>query len=157
MPRPVPVEPCLADETGISLLEVLVSVVLILLTVPFMVALEVHALKLNADAGEIDLATWVAQAKVEELRADAYDDVKKGDTEFVLPDGRRFEVTWDVKKGKPVKDTMTITVTALELDNVDARSAEIVFVLAKREQLSCAEGSGSGSEDDGCGGDDDDD
>ena len=47
------------EEQGISLLEVLISIVLILLTVPFLAAMEVSALKMNGDAGEIDNQTKI--------------------------------------------------------------------------------------------------
>ena len=120
------------EEQGISLLEVLISIVLILLTVPFLAAMEVSALKMNGDAGEIDLAMWAANAKVEEMRAAGYDEADKGDDEYTFPDGRVVLREWDVDKGKPVKDTRTITITAVEKDRVDARTVEIVFVLGKR-------------------------
>ena len=119
-------------EQGMSLLEVLVSIVLILLTVPFMVALEIGALKLNGDAGELDLAMWAAQAKVEELRALGYDSVARGRDEYTLPDGRVVTREWTVSNAKPVTSTKTITVVAFMRDRVDARPAGIDFVLASR-------------------------
>jgi Tfp pilus assembly protein PilV len=123
-------------EDGISLLEVLVAVVLILLTVPFMVAIELQALKLNGDAGEIDAATWAAQAKIEEFRAATYADVKgTGEDEHLLPDGRVVTRQWAVSRDQPAKGTKTITVTALERDNFDAKPVEISFVLATRTAL----------------------
>ena len=123
-----------------SLLEVLASVVLILLTVPFMVAVEIGALKLNGDAGEVDHAMWAVQAKVEEMRAAGYASVSNGDDEYTLPDGRVVTREWTVRNSKPVKDTKTITVIAFERDNVDARQAEIAFVLAKRSAMSGGDG-----------------
>ena len=131
-----------AREEGMSLLEVLVSVVLILLTVPFMVALEIGALKLNADAGEVDHAMWAAQAKVEELRAVGYSAISSGQDEYALPDGRVVTREWTVTNAKPVTATKTITVIAFERDNVGARQVGIDFVLASRIALS---GSGGGS------------
>ncbi len=125
-----------AREEGMSLLEVLVSVVLILLTVPFMVALEIGALKLNGDAGELDHAMWAAQAKVEELRALGYAGVAAGQDEFTLPDGRIVTREWTIAVAKPVVSTKTITVIAFERDNVDARQATLDFVLASRAALS---------------------
>ena len=123
-------------EDGISLLEVLVAVVLILVTVPFMVAIELQALKLNSDAGEIDAGTWAAQAKIEEFRAASYADVEgTGEDEHVLPDGRVVARQWEVRRNRPVTGTKTITVTALERDNFDAKPVEIAFVLATRTAL----------------------
>ncbi len=131
-----------AREEGMSLLEVLVSVVLILLTVPFMVALEIGALKLNGDAGELDHAMWAAQAKVEELRAIGYAGVAAGQDECMLPDGRVVTREWTVRNAEPVVSTKTITVVAFERDSVDARRAGIDFVLASRTALSGGGGGG---------------
>ncbi len=132
-----------------SLLEVLVSVALILLTVPFMVALEIGALKLNGNAGELDHAMWAVQAKVGELRAVGYAGVASGQDEYTLPDGRVVTREWTVRNSKPVTSTKTITVVAFERDNVDARQATLDFVLASRSALSgpggCTGDSESGS------------
>ena len=138
-----------AREGGMSLLEVLVSVVLILLTVPFMVALEIGALKLNGDAGEVDHAMWAAQAKVGELRAIGYEGVAAGQDEYALPDGRVVTREWTVRNATPAVSTKTITVIAFERDNVDARQAGIDFVLASRVGLS---GGGYGGDCVDCGG-----
>ena len=137
-----------AREEGMSLLEVLVSVALILLTVPFMVVLEIGALKLNGDAGELDLAMWAAQAKVEELRAVGYAGVANGQDEYTLPDGRVVTREWTVRNSKPVTSTKTIAVVAFVRDRVDARQARIDFVLAGRSTVSGSGGKDGGSEDD---------
>lgn len=133
---------CDAHEQGMSLLEVLVSLVLILLTVPLMVALQIGALKLNGDAGEVDHAMWAAQAKVEELRTAGYASVIDGNDEYSLPDGRVVTRKWSVTESEPVVDTKTVKVTASERDNVGARQAEIAFVLARRSALSGGGGGG---------------
>ncbi len=127
-----------ALEKGMSLLEVLVSIVLILLTVPFMVALEIGALKLNGDAGEIDRAMWAALAKVEDLRAAGYGGVSSGEDEYTFTDGRIVTRQWTVGNAHPVPSAKTITVVAFERDNVGAEQVSLDFVLAHRMALSGA-------------------
>ncbi len=54
-------------DAGFALLELLVSVTLVMLVIPFVVGLQIGAMKMNTGSLELDAGVWAAQAKMEEL------------------------------------------------------------------------------------------
>lgn len=119
-------------EQGFLLLELLVSIVLIMLLVPFLVGLELNAVKLNRRAKEVDGALWAALSKVEELRTLGYDGISAGSDELVLPDGNRMVRTWSLQEGQPAVKMRTITVTSAPVGVEAAQTVQLAFVMTDR-------------------------
>ncbi len=122
----------LRSERGTSLVEALVSIVLITVAVLYLAGLEVTSMLLNERAREADGALWAAQAKVEELRTLGYAGVNAGSDELMLPDGRRVTRSWAVDDDQPAANLRRVRVTSVLADIVDAEQVQLQFVMSDR-------------------------
>ena len=126
------IHPRTASESGFGLLELLVSVVVILLTVPFLAGLEIRSSRLGQSSEQQDLAVRAAQAKFAELRLVSYDDIAAGSDTATLPDGRTLTRSWTVQNNKPSPKTKTVTVTVVDDFSELAEPVDLSFVIADR-------------------------
>jgi hypothetical protein len=94
------------------MVEVLVALGLVLITLPFLVHVEINSIKASTRADELTMVTAFAVSKAEELQTAVYDDVIEGSEEHTLPNGHVVGLLWTVRKDKPEKGCKTVTIRA---------------------------------------------
>lgn len=122
------------DESGFSLIEVLIAMVLLAIGLLGTAALQVSAMRGNSFAGNISEANAYAQEKMEDLLALSYDnaDLADGNATIAVPTSYThpspppgYTITWEVDVDNPIPDTKMITVTAAWQERNQAKSTVI--------------------------------
>lgn len=115
-------------QVGFSLLELLVSVSLVMLLIPFVVGLQIGAMKMNTGSLELDAGVWAAQAKMEELRLEPFAAVVDGTQDIQLGDGRVLTMTWSVRQNQPEAGLKMVTIEVVDSSNEDADPTQMILV-----------------------------
>ena len=111
----------ISEESGFSLIEVLIAMVILAVGLLGTAALQISSMRGNSFAGNITEANAYAQEKMEDLLALPYDHDDLADDEPAVatvtthvhpnpPPG--YAITWEVDVDNPIPDTKQITVTA---------------------------------------------
>lgn len=108
------------NKRGISLIEVLISVVILSIGLLGVAMMQLTAITGNTFSREMILATEIGQDSLERTKAMAYADITITNLPVVMPSpvqpdpnnpGLSFTRTWAVTDNIPVTNTKTITVT----------------------------------------------
>jgi len=112
-------------EQGFTLIETMISVVIMVISVLGMASLFTYAINYNSGADARQQALAVAQQRMERLRDVAFTDASlnatAGTSEVITSAGRQFKVTTTIANttsgGKTLHKTITIEVASIKLKN----------------------------------------
>lgn len=93
-----------AGDAGLTLMEVMVALVLLALIVGASARGLRSTLNFQGENARQERAIFLAQEKMEELRAEPFDQLESADPQAVEPDSEGFTVSWTVEEN-PVLET----------------------------------------------------
>lgn len=113
-----------AGERGFTLIETMVSIVIMVISILGMASLFTYAIKYNSGADTRQQALAVAQRRMEQLRDAAFTDASlnatAGTSETVTSTGRQFKLTTTITNtvlsGRTVSKTITVSVASFKQD-----------------------------------------
>jgi type IV pilus modification protein PilV len=131
------------QECGFTLIETMISIVIMVISVLGMAALFTYAINYNSGADARQQALAVAQKRMERLRdvtfIDASLNATAGTTEVVTSSGRQFKVTTKIinttLSGKVVRKTIKIGVVAIKWKNHEPSEVDEVSLRTERTAL----------------------
>ena len=108
-------------ESGFSLIEAVVAVFLISISVPAIAAMQLQAMKYNADVSATDQLQAIGRAKAQELQAVPRASLIGGEDDVQLPGGTALHRVWTVKQDAPVKGVAKVTLEVTDPNDPDAK------------------------------------
>ena len=108
----------LKKNTGFTLIEILVALVIFSISVLAFAGLTVTATRTGAYGGRMTEAVTFAQDKLEELKVNSWDSIISGADQETGPTGINYTRTWKVLE-KETRNLKTVSVTIDWNDRVD--------------------------------------
>lgn len=85
-----------SNDNGFTLIEVLIAVAILAIGILGLAKMQIAAIKGNACARKGTEAMVIAQKQIETLMGQLFDSITTTSTEFTLPEGHTYTVTWTV-------------------------------------------------------------
>jgi len=111
-------------QTGFTLVEVIVAMVIFLVSASAVASLMYHSTVVVSQNNFTSQAISCAQASLEHLRMLDYDDVND-DSGECAGDGVNFDVVWEVTEDEPEDGTKTIVLTVSWTEKGESKSYEL--------------------------------
>lgn len=118
-------------DAGFSLIEVLVAIVIFAIVSLATTNLMVGSTTMVARNDTTSEAINFAQMIMENLRNVPFDDMESGSDTFTNPQGKEFNIVWDVAENAPANGMNTVNVSVSWDEKGTTQQYEIANILAK--------------------------